>query len=52
MLNELHEAAQALERHGIRPPATHPDVGSVGKADCLLIQISADGMPKSLRLQA
>ncbi len=50
MLNELYELAVALDHHGLLRSATNPNVGTVGKALCLLIEIDRDGNPRGLRL--
>jgi hypothetical protein len=52
MINELYTLAQALEHHGLLTSTTHPDVGTVGKYQCLLIEIGKDGEPKATHLLA
>lgn len=43
MLNELFELSKALEHFGLLQPTTHPNIGNVGKAECLLFEIDNCG---------
>lgn len=50
MLNELYELSKSLEHYGLLQSVTHPNVNSVGKCDCLLIELDREGIPKEFRL--
>jgi hypothetical protein len=48
MLNELYQAATALERCGAKPTELHPHLEPMGKNErVLLVLLGADGEPKS-----
>lgn len=49
MINELYELSRSLKRHGLLQPTTHPDVGRMGKYDCLVFELGEDGLPCGLR---
>lgn len=50
MLNELYELAVALEHHGLLKSATHPNIGTVGKAMSMLIELDRNGTPRAIRV--
>ena len=50
MLNELYELSKALEHHNLLQSTTHPNMHSVGKTHCLLIELDIKGVPQAARL--
>jgi len=50
MLNELYELAVALDHHSLLKSATHPNIGTVGKAMCMLIELDRNGTPRTIRI--
>ncbi|MDR2018248.1 MAG: hypothetical protein LBQ00_05170 [Syntrophobacterales bacterium] len=50
MLNELFELSVALRHYGLLQSTTNPNVNSVGKTDCLLIELDKEGTPRGVRL--
>jgi hypothetical protein len=50
MLNELYELAVALDHHRLLKSATHPNIGTVGKATCMLIELDRNGNPRAVRI--
>lgn len=49
MLNELYELAVALQQHGLLQSTTHPSIGTVGKAMCMLIELDRSGTVRAIR---
>lgn len=50
LLNELYELSRALTEHGLLRPTTHPNVRTIGKSPCLLIELDKVGIPRESRL--
>ena len=49
MLNELYELAVALQHHKLLKSTTHPNVGTVGKTICMLIEMDNSGTLRAIR---
>ena len=49
MINELIELSRALDQYGLLEIRTHPQVGKLGKSDCLVIEINQEQKPAAVR---
>lgn len=49
MINELIELSRTLDQYGLLEMKTHPQVGKLGKSDCLVIEISQEQKPAAVR---
>ena len=49
MLNEMSQLSNVLTHHGLLQSTTHPNVNSVGKVYCLLIELDKMGIPQTVR---
>lgn len=49
MINELYRLSQSLEHYGLLESTTNPDIGKVGKTDCLCVELDEKGLPCGIR---